>query len=114
MIDNYQLVYAGVILLFLICATVVAMAGMILLAAGFAVRTAGQFRKRRKRADTVSAVPADEDDGLPQVSWQANVSHLRKDQNGRSGGRAADMLLVMNPVCIEKCPVRVTIPDLRR
>ena len=49
MIDNNHVVYVGVILLFLICAMIVAVAGMLVLAAGFAVATAVRIRKRRKR-----------------------------------------------------------------
>lgn len=69
MIDNSHLVYVGVIVLFLICAMVVAVAGMLVLAAGFAVATAVRIRKQRKRPEAATSAPAelDEEDVFPDI-----------------------------------------------
>jgi hypothetical protein len=113
-IDNNHLIYAGVIMVFLAGATIVAMAAMLTLAAGFAVVLAVRFQKRRKR---LTAVAAESADGVfAQVTWETFVSHLSQDQDdqGSESRRAADLPLVINSVCKENCPVRVTIVGLRR
>lgn len=78
MIDNNHLAYAGVIMVFLLGMTIVALVGMLFLAVGFAVSTAVRFRKRRarqKRLKAPAAVPADEEHVVPPVSFETNASH---------------------------------------
>ena len=104
MIDNNHVVYVGVILLFLICAMIVAVAGMLVLAAGFAVATAVRIRKRRKRLKAAaSATPEqDEEDVFPRVLLETNTRHSCEETDGRGRGRrrAANLPPVMNSVSL--------------
>jgi MFS superfamily sulfate permease-like transporter len=93
MIDNNHLIYGGVIMVFLIGAMIVVVAGIVLLGVGFAVAMAVRFRKRRegrKRTEAAQAMPADELDELDvfrPVSIQTNPNHHSNGQGGRHWGR---------------------------
>jgi hypothetical protein len=116
MIDSNHLVYGSVILMFLVGALIVAVAGMLLLGVGFTVAMTVRFRKRRMPPKMVIAKAPQEEDVVRKVTWEASISHLSEDQDcqGRETGRAAGLPLVVNSVCREKCPVGAAIPGLRR
>lgn len=59
MIDNHHLVYIGVLAVYLIGAMIVAMVGMLVLAAGFAV--AGIIRIRKLRKPIAAAQPNEDE-----------------------------------------------------
>lgn len=72
MIDNNHLAYAGVIVVFLLGLTVVALVGMFCLAVGFAVSMTVRFRKRQarnKRLNAAAPVPVTKKDGIPRYPW---------------------------------------------
>jgi hypothetical protein len=96
MIDNNHLVYGGVILVFLIGAMIVVVAGMILLGVGSAVAMAVRFRNRRARPKRQEATPADELDArqmMPPVTFATNSGNLSKGQIGRHWGHKPQICL---------------------
>lgn len=102
MIDNSHLVYVGVIMLFLISAMMVAVAGMLVFTVGFAVAKAARIRKRRKR---LKAVPSgftepDQEEVSSRISLEAQASRFRDRThgNGRGGRGARNLDPVMNSV----------------
>lgn len=103
MIDNSHLVYVGVIMLFLICTMIVAVAGMLVFTAGFAVAMAARIRKRRKRLKAAPSAPTepDQDDVFPRISLEAKASHFRDGADGNGRGRRRENLPpVMNSVSL--------------
>lgn len=92
MIDNNLLAYIGVLLVFLAGAAIVAAAGTLFLAAGFAVALALRLRKRRNPA---AAVQADEGEVFTgefrgqhiNDSWQERNDQGTTTRAGRAPGR---------------------------
>lgn len=89
MIDNSHLVYVGVVMLFLICALSVAVVGMLVFTAGFAVALAARIRKRRKRLKAAPSLPAEpaQDGVFPRISLEAKTSHVRDGADGSGKGQ---------------------------
>lgn len=87
MIDNSHLVYVGVIMLFLICTMIVAVAGMLVFTVGFAVATAARIRKRRKRLKPTPSAPVepDQEGAFLQLSWEAKASHFPDGTDANEG-----------------------------
>lgn len=101
MIDNNHLAYAGVIVVFLLGLTVVALVGMFCLAVGFAVSMTVRFRKRqarKKRLNAAAPVPVTKKDGIPSLSLDS--PNEGTDGQGRGRRRAADLPPVMNSVSL--------------
>lgn len=80
MIDNYHLVYAGVILVFIVGAAIVAVVGLFSLMAGLCAAFAMRMVKRRKGALTSGSV-----DRAPAVCLAQHQMDLNRGSGRLSG-----------------------------